>query len=94
MPRTIEVVLVAGEAGRDADFLRVVRHVANTIPKAYKFQQSPAELVVPLDPGTAAAEGAAMLSRLIVEHSYYCKTQECFEYDTDLPPKATEKVEL
>ena len=94
VPRTIEVVFVAGEAGRDSDLLRIVRHVANTISKAYKFQKSPAELVVPLEPGTAASERAAMLSRLIVEYPYYCKTQECFEYDMNLPPKAMGKVEL
>jgi len=50
-------------------------------------------MIVPRDAGTAAAEGSAMLSRIVVDKKYYCKTEECPGPDADLPLD-DEKMEL
>ena len=94
MSRGIGIVLVGGEAAREAEFLRVVRHVTDTMNEAHESQTAPAEMVVPQDPGRIAAVGAAMLSRLVVDGKYYCKTEECLGPDADLPSDADEKMEL
>jgi hypothetical protein len=90
----IGIVLVGGEAAGEAEFVRVVRHVADTMNEAYISQTAPADMVEPRDPGTAAAEGSDMPSRIVVDNKYYCKTEECLGPDTDLPPDDDEKMEL
>lgn len=86
----VEIVVVAGEAADNPDFLGVVRDVVRDIPRVHRIcfdgevgcEQGTAvkadvELVVLDDPAFAAARGSALLSRLVLEGRWYCSSAEC-----------------
>lgn len=78
------LVVVTGEAAHHPEFLSAVKDMTATLPKilsAAKSQegapQIDAELVIPEDPVSAPATGAALWSRLRVESGSYCETEDC-----------------
>ena len=81
------IVLVAGEAADNPEFLSIVRDVAAELPdilpgtdpedkKLVSSAGGSAELVILEDPGFGPAKGAALWSRLKVEASEYCETAQ------------------
>jgi hypothetical protein len=97
MDGDVSLVLVSGEGAKEAEFLRVVQNVANTINQLHG-SQAVAEIVVPRDPMSIAAEGAAMVSRFYLDSRYYCEREECLnpkeDWLYDLELKTAEKMEL
>lgn len=88
IPMPLEIVVVAGEAGDNPDFLAVVREVVRDIPgvgaadgKQGTAKKAAVDLIVSDDPAFAAARGAALLSRVRLEGHFYCDNLECFNHE-------------
>lgn len=77
----ISVIVVSGDGGDNADFREAVAQVVQRISR----KDGP-EVEVDLlpDPEFAAAKGAAMWSRMLIETKSYCDTLECDPYSSSL----------
>lgn len=78
------LVVVTGEAADRPEFLAIVGAMAEGMPSVISDPGSRqatlgtgAELVVPEDPVSAPATGAALWLRLRLEEGSYCRVEEC-----------------
>lgn len=85
------LVVVAGEAADRPEFLAIVGAMAEGMPSVISAPGprqgtlgTGAELVVPEDPVSAPATGAALWSRLRLEEGSYCMVEECVPLSADV----------
>jgi len=97
MDGDVGLILAGGEGATEAEFQRVLQNVANTINQLHG-SQAVAEMVVPPDPMSVVAQGAAMKSRIETDLWYYCDREECPNPNRDLryelAMEVAEKMEL